>query len=348
MIDAVRRAAAERVVPRAAAIDHEGRYPQDMFDLLRGLGLFSLPFSAGDPAPIPEACAAIEILARVCASTAQIPLLQWLPTASIQAGGEPLRARFLAGLLDGSLRAALSLHADGVQARRDGDGYRLDGSTQPCLGAPLADLFVLAAQTAEAETGTPIQGAANLFVVERGTVGLSVEAAEERIGLRGIPAARLSLRDVFVPHEYLIAGEGRGVRAVAAALRPFDAAIASCGVGLAQGALDLALHHASEGENRAELANMALRVEAARSLARRAAEETGSAAALPTMAAVFAAEVAHDVAGAGLRLAGPAALAAGDAANRFFRDATALLATYGPTPARRDAIARAILEGSDV
>jgi alkylation response protein AidB-like acyl-CoA dehydrogenase len=347
MIDAVRRAATERVAPRAAAIDRDGRYPQDVFDVLRGLGLFSLPFSAGDPAPMREACAVIELLARVCASTAQIPLLQWLPTAAIQVGGDSVRARFLAGLLDGSLRAALSLDADGVQARRDGDGYRLHGTTQPCLGAPLADLFVLAAQTAEAETGTPIQGAANLFLVERGAAGFSVEAAEERIGLRGIPAARLSLRDVFVPHENLIVGEGRGVRVIAAALHSFDAAIAACGVGLAQGALDLALPHARDSENRAPLADMALRVEAARSLTLRAAADGDSTAPLPAMAACFAAEVAHDVAGAGLRLAGPAALAADDAANRFYRDATALLGTYGPGPARRDAIARAIIEGSD-
>ena len=42
--DTIRRVAADKVAPRAAAIDADGTYPQDMFDLLRDLGLFTLPF----------------------------------------------------------------------------------------------------------------------------------------------------------------------------------------------------------------------------------------------------------------------------------------------------------------
>ncbi|MGH6618594.1 MAG: acyl-CoA dehydrogenase family protein, partial [Alphaproteobacteria bacterium] len=109
--DLVRRVARERVAPRADAIDRTAEYPQDMYDLLRELGLFTLPFppAYGGSGSMLSACIAIEELGRICYNTAYLLLVQWTPFGAILAGGtEEQKKRFLPGLAGGALRAAIS------------------------------------------------------------------------------------------------------------------------------------------------------------------------------------------------------------------------------------------------
>ncbi len=101
----VRRIARERVAPRAAEIDRTAEYPQDMFDLLRELGLFALPFPAeyGGANSMVSSCLAIEELGRACYNTAYLLLLQWVPFGAILAGGtQEQRERFLPRLAAGA------------------------------------------------------------------------------------------------------------------------------------------------------------------------------------------------------------------------------------------------------
>ena len=83
--DLVRRVAQERVASRAAAIDAAAEYPQDMFDLLKELGLFTLPFPAeyGGSSSMLSACVAIEEFGRVCYNTAYLLIVQWTPFGAI-------------------------------------------------------------------------------------------------------------------------------------------------------------------------------------------------------------------------------------------------------------------------
>ena len=81
-----------------------------MFDALRELGLFALPFDAsyGGSNSMVSACIAIEELARVCYNTAYLLVVQWTPIGALIAGGnDDQKARFLPGLASGELRAAL-------------------------------------------------------------------------------------------------------------------------------------------------------------------------------------------------------------------------------------------------
>ncbi len=142
--DLVRRVAAERVAPRAAAIDASGEYPQDMFDLLRELGLFTLPFPPeyggehGGMGSHLAACVAVEEFGRVCYNTAYLLVVQWLPIcALLAAGSEAQKRRFLPGLADGSLRAAFStteaqsgsdIQGIRTRARREGNGLAAFGA----------------------------------------------------------------------------------------------------------------------------------------------------------------------------------------------------------------------------
>ena len=105
----IRQVARERIEPRAAAIDADAEYPQDMFDLLTDLGLFTIPFPEeyGGSDSILSGCIAVEELGRVCYNTAYLLVVQWVPFGAILAGGsEEQRARYLPGLASGELRGA--------------------------------------------------------------------------------------------------------------------------------------------------------------------------------------------------------------------------------------------------
>jgi hypothetical protein len=109
--DLVRRVARERVASRAAAIDASGEYPQDMYDLLKEFGLFTLPFPSeyGGSGNMLSACVVIEELGRVCYNTAYLPIVQWTPFGAIIAGGtEEQKRRRSSSRTFSFLRASVS------------------------------------------------------------------------------------------------------------------------------------------------------------------------------------------------------------------------------------------------
>lgn len=122
--DLIRRVAKEQVAPRADEIDRSAEYPQDMFDLLRQLGLFTLPFPQryGGTNSMVSACLAIEEFGRVCYNTAYLLLLQWVPFGAFLAGGtEDQKERFLPGLASGERRAS-RLRIEFSTVTRSGNG----------------------------------------------------------------------------------------------------------------------------------------------------------------------------------------------------------------------------------
>lgn len=363
----VRRIAAERVAPRAAAIDRDAAYPQDMFDLLRDLGLFTLPFPPeyGGAGSLLSGCVAIEELGRVCYNTAYLLLVQWTPIGAIIAAGTTAqKQRLLPGLANGTLRAGFSLtepqsgsDVSGIRtrARRDGDGYRLTGNKVWCTNAAVSDFILVAARTGEAK-----RGAINFFIVERDTAGFTVGRAEDKLGARGIPSSALFLDDACVPAENMLGVEGQGFKSVMAALNASRPLIAARGVGLAQGAMDLAAEYVSNRRAfgqavsdfqgvRWMLADMAIGVEAARLLTYRAAAladagahgvELARAAA---MAKCFASDTAMRVATDAVQLFGAAGISNDYPINRYFRDAKVLQIVEGTNQIQRNIIARTLL-----
>lgn len=365
--DLVRRVATERVAPRAAAIDASGEYPQDMFDLLRELGLFTLPFPPeyGGSGSQLAACIAVEEFGRVCYNTAYLLVVQWLPICALLAGGsEAQKRRFLPGLADGSLRAAFSttepqsgsdISGIRTRARRDGNGWRLSGQKIWCTNAALADFVVVAARTGEAE-----RGAINFFVVEKGAKGFSVGRKEEKMGARGVPSSPLFFDDVALPGDALLGEEGFGFKQVMEAFNTSRPMIAARAVGLAQGALDLsvAFLRGRRGFGRAltdfqglrwMLADMAVAVEAARALTWKAAAmidrgvvgaELAQAAAV---AKCFATDAAMRVATDAVQLHGAAGISAEYRIGQYMRDAKVLQIVEGTNQIQRNIIARNLL-----
>ena len=372
--DAIRRVAVEKVAPRAAAIDAEAAYPQDMFDLLQELGLFTLPFPSqyGGSGSMLSACVAVEELCRVCYNTAYLLVVQWTPFGAILAGGsEAQKARRLPGLASGKLRAAFSTteaqsgsDVAGIrtQAQRVAGGYRLNGAKIWCTNATVSDFVLVAAKIVDAgeAVAQARRGAINLFIVARDTPGFTIGPPENKMGARGVPSCPLFLDDVFIVNEDRLGAEGLGFKVVMEAFNQSRPIIGARGVGLAQGAMDLAIafvrERAAFGQPvsnfqgvRWMLADMAIRIEAARGLVYRAAAmvDAGISGAELAQAAAIAKAQATDTAMAvatdAVQLFGAAGISNDYPINRYFRDAKVLQIVEGTNQIQRNIIANNLL-----
>ena len=365
--DMVRRVARERLAPRADEIDRTAEYPQDMFELLRELGLFTIPFPAefGGTGSAVSACLVVEELCRVCYNTAYLLVVQWTPFAAILGGGsDEQKQRLLPGLASGDLRAAISLtepqsgsDVSGIKtrARRDGGDYLLSGAKIWCTNAPYADVILVAAKTGEGA-----DAAINLFIVEKGSKGLEIGRKEPKMGARGVPSCPLFLDDVRVPEANRLGDERDGFRIVMEALNHARPVIGARGVGLAQGALDHALQFIKSrrafGQSVSDFqgirwmaADMAIQIEAARALVYRAAEAVDQGlsghemARLAAIAKCHATDTAMQVATDAMQMFGAAGISDDYPINRYFRDAKVLQIVEGTNQIQRNIIARALM-----
>ncbi len=292
-------------------------------------------------------------------------LVQWAPIGAIIAGGtEAQRRRYLPGLAEGGLRAAFSLtepqsgsDVSGIRtrARRHGDDYRLNGSKIWRTNSARADFILVAARVGDAE-----RGAINFFIVERGTKGLEIGRKEDKMGARGIPSCALFFDNAVVSAESMLGEEGRGFALVMEALNASRPLIAARGVGLAQGAMDLAAEYVRNrrafGQTVADfqgvrwvLADMAIGVEAARLLTYRAAAMVDAGARGPELARAaaiakcFVSDTAMKVATDAVQLFGAAGISNEYPINRYFRDAKVLQIIEGTNQIQRNIIARTML-----
>ncbi|MBH68109.1 MAG: acyl-CoA dehydrogenase [Rhodospirillaceae bacterium] len=366
----VQRIARGKVAQRADEIDERGEYPQDMFDLLRELGLFTLPFEEkyGGVNSIVGACVAIEELGRICYNTAYLLVVQWVPFGAILAGGSQVqRDKYLPGLADGTLRGAFSTtepqsgsDVGGITTRAtpvDG-GYKLSGNKIWCTNSSVADFIVVAARV----DGMSGRRAINFFIIDKNTKGFSIGAAEKKMGARGIPSCPLYFDEAFVPHDCMLGEPGEGFGIVMEAFNLSRPIIGARGVGLSQGAYDHALAFVLErkafGENVANfqgirwmLADMHIQTEAARGLVYKAAASadaglTGKAFAIQAaVAKCHASDTAMKVATDAVQLFGAAGVSTDYPINRYFRDAKVLQIVEGTQQIQRNIIGRYLVEG---
>ena len=372
--DAIRRVAVEKVAPRAAAIDADAAYPQDMFDLLQELGLFTLPFPTeyGGSGSMLSACVAVEELCRVCYNTAYLLIVQWTPFSAILAGGDAAQKnRLLPGLANGKLRAAFStteaqsgsdIAGIRTRAQRVAGGYQLNGAKIWCTNSSVSDFVLVAAKIVDEgqAVGDVRRGAINLFIVDRDTPGFTIGPPENKMGARGVPSCPLFLDDVFISEDNRLGPEGLGFKVVMEAFNRTRPIIGARAVGLAQGAMELAIDFVRErtafGQKivdfqgvRWMLADMAIQIEAARNLVYRAAamvDEGISGAALSQAAAIAkaqATDTAMAVATDAVQLFGAAGISNDYPINRYFRDAKVLQIVEGTNQIQRNIIANNLL-----
>ncbi|MEM7250590.1 MAG: acyl-CoA dehydrogenase family protein [Pseudomonadota bacterium] len=370
--DTIRRFARSDVAPRAAAIDRDAEYPQDMFDALREMGLFALPFpdEFGGTNSMLSACLAVEELGRICYNTAYLLVVQWVPFAAVLAGGtDEQKRRWLPGLARGELRAAISVTEPGAgsdvagiktRASKVEGGYELTGTKIYCTNSAVSDFVIVAAKTDAGERHAGI----SVFVVERGTKGFDVGRSEHKLGARGVPSSELHFDRAFVSESQRLGSEGEGFKLVMEAFNQGRPIIGARGIGLAQGALDLAVNFVRDREAFGQpiadfqgvqwmLADMATKTEASRQMVYRAARAVDAGvsgrelAPIAAMAKLFATDAAMSIATDAVQLYGSAGISQDNPVERFFRDAKVLQIVEGTSQIQRNIIGRHVVRSTD-
>jgi len=368
LIDEIRAIALARVAPRAAEIDHSGEFPWDMKELLAQQGILAMPFPAeydGIGASELAVVMAIEELSRHCATTALILAVQQLGAMPILlAGNDEQKRKYIPRLASGEWTAAFGLTEAGsgsdaaamrTRAVRKGDKYMLNGSKRFITNGGLAQVNSIFAIT-DPNTGTRgISG----FIVERDYPGFSVGRIEEKMGIKGSQTAELIFTDCEVPAENLLGREGEGFKIAMATLDQTRIGIGAQALGIAQGALDLAVSYAKQriqfnkpiADNQGiqfMLADMATKVEASRLLVYNAAEMVDRGdkhfGKYSAMAKMFASDKAMEVTNDAIQILGGYGYMKEYPAERMMRDAKITQIYEGTNQIQRLVIARELLK----
>ena len=368
LIDEIRAIALARVAPRAAEIDHAGEFPWDMKELLAQQGILAMPFPAeydGIGASELAVVMAIEELSRHCATTALILAVQQLGAMPILlAGTDEQKRKYIPKLASGEWTAAFGLTEAGsgsdaaamrTRAVRKGDRYILNGSKRFITNGGLAQVNSIFAIT-DPDVGTRgISG----FIVERNYPGFSVGRIEEKMGIKGSQTAELIFTDCEVPAENLLGREGEGFKIAMATLDQTRIGIGAQALGIAQGALDLAVSYAKQriqfnkpiSDNQGiqfMLADMATKVEASRLLVYNAAEMVDRGdkhfGKYSAMAKMFASDKAMEVTNDAIQILGGYGYMKEYPAERMMRDAKITQIYEGTNQIQRLVIARDLLK----
>jgi alkylation response protein AidB-like acyl-CoA dehydrogenase len=365
IIETVRRFVAREVVPVAAEFEREDRFPTEIVEQMRAMGLFGVT--------IPEAygglgldlltyVGVIEELAYGWMSLTGIVNTHTMVATLLAAhGSEEQKQRWLPVMATGERRGALSLSEPDAgsdtrnlscKAERDGDEYRLNGTKAWVTNGERASLVALAARTDEGISA---------FIVEKEPgpqfQGITVSKHVGKLGYKGVETVEMAYTDHRIPAANLIGEPGRGLPAILGVLEIGRINIASRAVGVARAAFDAAFEYAQQrttfgkpiAEHQAiqlKLADMATRLEAARLLTRNAAERKTAGLRCDVeagMAKLFASETALELATEAMRIHGGVGYTTDLPVERYYRDAPLMVIGEGTNEIQKLVIARGLL-----
>ncbi|GIH80107.1 isovaleryl-CoA dehydrogenase [Planobispora longispora] len=355
------------IVPVASEWERTGRYPTEIVERFRQLGLFgmTIPEEYGGLALDRVSFALVfEEIARGWMGVAGVlgshSLAAWMIA---QHGTEEQKKTYLPDLATGARRTGIALtepgagtDLQGIQTRavRDGDHYVVNGTKTWITNARHADPMPVLVKTSVTE---PAHRGMSLLLVEAGTPGYTVSRDLPKLGYKGTETCEISLADVRVPVANLLGGtEGRGMQQALSALELGRVNIAARAVGVSQCAYDAALNYSRErhafGKPIADfqaiqlkLADMATEIQAARLLTYWAAvrSESGAVNAEAAMAKYFASEVALRTTMEAMRVHGGYGYSQEFVVERLYRDAPLMAIGEGTNDVQRMVIARALV-----
>jgi alkylation response protein AidB-like acyl-CoA dehydrogenase len=365
--DTIRQIVRERVAPRAAEIDATAEYPWDIRRLFAEQDLLGLPFDeehGGTGTGTLMLNVAVEEIARACASSALILMIQALGTLPIKLfGTEELKQRFLPRCASGEWSPAFALSEPEAgsdpggmitRAVRDGDAWVITGTKNWITNLGVADFYVVFAKT---DPSAPRSRGISAFVVEADRPGFAVGKLEHKLGIKGSPTGQPIFDDVRVPVENLIGEEGRGMQVALGTLDHSRLGVAAQAVGIAQGATDHAVAYAKDrrqfGQPISEfqgiqfkLAEMETRTAAARELLYRACAKIDrhepDRGKYSAMAKLFASDTAMAVTVEAVQVLGGYGYVTEYPVERYMRDAKITQIYEGTNEIQRLVIARAM------
>jgi alkylation response protein AidB-like acyl-CoA dehydrogenase len=366
---AVREVCDAKVAPHAAEADELGEFPKASFEALRAAD-FHAPHVPeaydGVGADALAVVIVIEEVARACASSSLIPAVNKLASLPwMLSGSAELKQTYLPPLARGDAMASYCLSepeagSDAVamttRAVADGDHYVLDGTKRWITNAGESQFYTVFAVTDPDKRSKGISA----FVVEKGDDGVSFGAPEKKLGIKGSPTREVYLDHVKIPASRLIGDPGTGFATAMKTLDHTRITIAAQAVGIAQGALDYALAYVQQrsqfGKKIAEfqglqfmLADMGMKLEAARQLTYAAAakSERGDAdlTYFGAAAKCFASDVAMEITTDAVQLLGGYGYTKDYPLERMMRDAKITQIYEGTNQVQRIVMARQLLAG---
>ena len=344
---AVRDVAEAKIAPHAADVDANSRFPQEAYDAL-------------------AACIVVEEVARVDMSASLLPGVNKLGSlALILAGSEELKHKYLTPVAKGEAMFSYCLSepdagsdAAGIKTtatKTDGGDYILNGVKRWITNAGKSDYYTVLAVT----DPTSRKERVSAFVVEKTDEGVSFGAPEKKMGIKGSPTREVYFDNVRLPADRLIGQEGAGFLLAMRILDHTRVGIAAQAVGLAQGALEVALGYVQEREQfgrpladfqglQFKLANMGMKIEAARTLTYAAAGKSElNDPDLPFFGAAakaFASDTAMEVTTEAVQLLGGYGYTQDYPVERMMRDAKITQIYEGTNEIQRVVMARELLK----
>jgi len=367
--EAVRALAADKIAPHAAEVDDEARFPQEALDALVASDLHAIHVPeeyGGQGGDALASCIVIEEVARVCASSSLIPAVNKLGSLPLLiSGSDEVKDAYLPPLARGEAMMSYALSepeagsdAGGMRttAVRDGDGWVLNGAKRWITNAGVSKFYTVMAVT---DPDKRTHGGITAFVVEDGDEGFSYGALEKKLGIKGSPTRELYFDDVRIPDSRRVGDVGAGFAIAMATLDHTRITIGAQAIGIAQGALDYAAAYAKErkqfGKAIAEfqglqfmLADMAIKLEAARQLVYAAAAKSERGDADLTFfgaaAKCFASDVAMEITTDAVQVLGGYGYVKDYPVERMMRDAKITQIYEGTNQVQRIVMARQLLK----
>ncbi len=361
-----RKLADDVFAERAARWDEREEYPWDNVPDLVAAGFMGMTIPAeqgGGGRPVIDVVLVIEQIARACGVTARIVVEGNLGVvgALTAYGTAAQQRRYFPWVLEGEKPAiAITEPAAGSAAtdletrvEETGAGLRLFGHKRYITGAGTSRLYLVFARFGHRPGAEGIGG----VLVERDTPGFTLGRREYMMGLRGIPEGELHFDGCLVPRENLLVAPGEGFKRLMRAYNGQRLGAATVALGLAQGAYEHALAYAAERHQfgrpigdfqgiRWKLADMAVKLDAARLLIHRAAASAGAGFPDQLQAAkakTFAAEMAQEVTSQALQIHGAAGYGRSLPLERMVRDARMFAIGGGTLEMMRNLIADHVL-----
>jgi alkylation response protein AidB-like acyl-CoA dehydrogenase len=281
-----RTIAEEQVLPVRAELDEKEEFPRDIMKILADAGLFGVYIPeeyGGLGGGLLDLCLVVEELSRVCSGVAVSYAASGLGTFTLlEYGTDEQRKKYLPDIASGRKMAAFGLteaeagsDAGGIKttAKKTDKGYVINGTKQFITNGGDAEIYTVVALTDKSKGPR----GASAFIVEKDTPGFTFGRKEKKLGIRASSTRELVFEDCLIPAENIIGREGMGFILVMKLLDRSRPGLGAQAMGLAQGALEAAIDYAKKRVQfghpiyaqqavQQMLAEMAMRVEAARAL----------------------------------------------------------------------------------
>ena len=366
--EAVRDLATKEIAPHAADVDEQGRYPTEAHAALTRAGFHAVIIPeeyGGQGADELAGCIVIEEVARACASSSLIPAVNGLGmTPILLSASDEVKKQVLPSIASGEAMISYGLSereagsdaaAMKTRARRDGDDWVLDGTKCWITNAGESSWYTVMAVT---DSGKKANGI-SAFVVHADDPGFSVGPKERKLGIKGSPTREIYFEGCRIPGDRIIGAEGTGFKTALRTLDHTRPTIGAQAIGIAQGALDVAVDYVKErkqfGSRLADfqglqfmVADMAMKVEAARQLvyvaASRAERGESDLGFISSAAKTMASDTAMAVTTDAVQLLGGAGYTRDFPVERMMRDAKITQIYEGTNQIQRMVMARNLLK----